>query len=373
MIRPARLAALAAIFPALATAQESKTHTVVRGNTLWAIAGQYVGDPFQWPRIHEANSGLIANPHRILPGWEVLIPGAASASAATAPGAQPGPSAPGPVGTAATEGAPPPSSGSAYVPFEPGEQTPPSQVPPRTVFYRERPLEAGGPDAPAPMWDVPPEQFYAAPWLIPPGSVPESSGEVESLVGESDVISPRTTARVYDRVHVRMGGVLPAAGSRLQVMRVTRTVQEVGQVVQPTGVLLVEESTPAGVVAVVESQFDRIALGDVVRPLPPFTPAPAGSTLPATDGAEATVLEYATDRAVQTLGDYAFIDAGAAGGVRVGDEYLVVPESPDVQGQSGARLKVVAVLQEVATARIVALEDPVFPTGVRLRPDRRVR
>ena len=395
MIRPTRLVALAAILPALVVGQEPRTHTVVRGNTLWAIAGLYVGDPFQWPSIHEANRARIDNPHRIFPGWEVVIPsvqlapaaaalaqdspsgdplgasaGSINPAAETAPGA--GSSTPlAAAPTALTETASHVrwSASDAQVP----PQTPAGQAPPRTVFYRERPLEVGGISAAAPMWDVPPEQFYAAPWLIPPATVPESSGVVEALEEAGDILSPRTTVRVYDRVRLAIDGALPAVGSRLQTMRVSYSTLEVGQVVLPTGILLVEELTPTGVVAVVETQFDRIALGDIVRLLPAYTPAPAGSTVPATGGTEATVLAYATDREVQTYGDYAFLDAGAAQGVRIGDEYVVVEEAPGSERASAGRFKVVSVLQDVATARIVELENPVFPPGVRLRPDRRVR
>ena len=153
-----------------------------------------------------------------------------------------------------------------------------------------------------------------------------------------------------------------------------RSITHVGQVVQPTGILLVEAVTPAGVVAVVESQFDPIALGDLVRPLPPYVPSPAGSTTPANGGAEATVLAYAAERELQVFGAYAFLDSGAAAGVRIGDEYVaVVEDSPDFGPVLEGRLKVVSVLENVATARILRLENPVFPPGVRLRPDRRAR
>jgi hypothetical protein len=248
-----------------------------------------------------------------------------------------------------------------------------AEPPARTVFYRERPLEVTDISNAAPIWDVPPQQFYSAPWLIPPDAVPESSGVVERLEETSEVLSPRTTARIYDRLHIQLTGAPPAVGSRLQTLRVTRTIFEVGQVVQPTGILLVEEATATGVVAVVETQFDRIAVADLVRPLPPYTPVPAGSTLPASGGLEAAVLAYATDRDVQTYGDYAFLDVGAGEGVQIGDEYVVVEDADEFRRAAGARLKVVAVLETVATARIVQLENPVFPAGVRLRPDRRVR
>jgi LysM repeat protein len=51
-----------------------RVHTVVSGDTLWGIAEQYYGNGADWPRIHEANSGQIANPNLIFPGQEFIIP-----------------------------------------------------------------------------------------------------------------------------------------------------------------------------------------------------------------------------------------------------------------------------------------------------------
>lgn len=46
-------------------------YVVKPGDTLWAIAGYYLDDPWYWPQLWDANPD-IANPHRIYPG-EVLI------------------------------------------------------------------------------------------------------------------------------------------------------------------------------------------------------------------------------------------------------------------------------------------------------------
>lgn len=46
-------------------------YVVKRGDTLWAIAGYYLDDPWYWPQLWDANPD-IANPHRIYPG-EVLV------------------------------------------------------------------------------------------------------------------------------------------------------------------------------------------------------------------------------------------------------------------------------------------------------------
>jgi hypothetical protein len=182
------------------------------------------------------------------------------------------------------------------------------------------------------------------------------------------------SARPFDRLHITVDGPLPTVGSRLQVFRVDHEILDVGQVVQPTGILVVETLGLDGVVAAVDVQFERILVGDLVRPLPGFTPVTADALIDASTGMEATVLSYATDREVQLLGGYAFLDVGSDDGVRIGDEYVLIGgPSGAWPGQVEGRVKVVSVLQEVSTARIVHLQNPVFVTGVRLRPDRRVR
>lgn len=77
-------------------------HMVVKGDTLWDIAGRYLGDPFLWPQIWEAN-GYIKKARLIYPGDPVLLPSVQVASTApvvaeakepSAPVAEPAPEAP---------------------------------------------------------------------------------------------------------------------------------------------------------------------------------------------------------------------------------------------------------------------------------------
>jgi nucleoid-associated protein YgaU len=47
------------------------THIVVRGDTLWDIAADYLGDPFRYPEL--ANLSRIKDPHWIYPGDRIRI------------------------------------------------------------------------------------------------------------------------------------------------------------------------------------------------------------------------------------------------------------------------------------------------------------
>lgn len=63
------------------------TYTVVSGDTLWALAGRFLGDPTKWPQIWNLNQGraepggkTFTNPNLIFPGWTLLIPNTSSSS-----------------------------------------------------------------------------------------------------------------------------------------------------------------------------------------------------------------------------------------------------------------------------------------------------
>lgn len=51
-----------------------KTHTVVKGDTLWGIAKKYYGSGNQYIKIYQVNSDKISNPNLIYPGQVLTIP-----------------------------------------------------------------------------------------------------------------------------------------------------------------------------------------------------------------------------------------------------------------------------------------------------------
>ncbi len=58
----------------LDTAGQSKFHTVVSGDSLSKIAGEYYGDVMKYPVIFEANKPMLDHPDKIYPGQVLRIP-----------------------------------------------------------------------------------------------------------------------------------------------------------------------------------------------------------------------------------------------------------------------------------------------------------
>src|SRR4051794_14362158 len=72
---PADAAPAAAGCQFLANAPDQ--HQVVRGDTLWGIAGKFLQHPWCWPQVWGLNREQISNPHWIYPGQIVYFDRAA--------------------------------------------------------------------------------------------------------------------------------------------------------------------------------------------------------------------------------------------------------------------------------------------------------
>lgn len=58
----------------LANEEAVTFYTIVKGDTLWAIASKHLGNGSRYPEIFEANKEVIKNPDLIYPGQQIRIP-----------------------------------------------------------------------------------------------------------------------------------------------------------------------------------------------------------------------------------------------------------------------------------------------------------
>lgn len=68
-----------------AGAAQTRTYTIVKGDTLWGIARKFYGSGAKYTRLAEANRDIIKNPNLIYPGQTIVIPPADDLPAAMAP------------------------------------------------------------------------------------------------------------------------------------------------------------------------------------------------------------------------------------------------------------------------------------------------
>lgn len=360
-----------AILPGFATAQQpaesvSRTHVVVKGETLWGLAQRYYQDAFLWPIIFEANQRQIGEPYLIYPDQAFVIPGVAagrSEMAASQPAVVGGVSVSG-AGAGAGAGAPgaPPPADEAVAAVSERDR--------RSVFFRDPVTTLG-------VRGLEEEQYllvsrasvWSAEWLGPenPDDI-EFDGRIESFLARGEL----RTAVPYTRMRIALeDGVSVAVGDALQIYRLARTAKGVGSVMRPSGVVSITKVGEGNVEGVVLQLFGRALKGDFVRPAPAFDLQEGEYPDVVSNRTAATVVEFGESHALYTLGDVAILNRGGQQGVEIGDEYVAFQagSTEEVVG----RLRVVATQRQTASARIVSVEGAVFRKGIAVHLDRKMR
>jgi nucleoid-associated protein YgaU/DNA-binding SARP family transcriptional activator len=158
---------------------------VERGDTLWDLADEHLGDPFAYPEIAEANYGrpqpdgrALTDPDLIEPGWVLDIPSANTAATTPGPGT---PSGPGPVEAdhAETASEPPPPEAERA----PDLLGPEAATPPVDIAAPAGDAAAGVPSPPVSESEPPSSAPSTA---APPPSPPAPSPVAEDAAGQDD-------------------------------------------------------------------------------------------------------------------------------------------------------------------------------------------
>jgi hypothetical protein len=349
------LACVAALaVPAVAQAQQQtqqqpKEHVVRKGDTLWDLARSYLSDPFRWPMIYEANRRVVENPHWIFPAEKLVIPGLA-AERDTLLG----------------------------VPVEePVVVADAAAVPNRSRFYSEPPA----PREPTVLTTevqrdaiVRPHEWVAAPWVADAGTL-GISGRIVNAVdprNEEDKLAQLFHPR--DKVYVDARGQV---GDRLLVVRVLEDVEGYGSVIKPMGVLRIDTVGSEAVRAVVTHQFADLRVGDQVMPFPAIPTLPTVQPRQVSGGASGHIIEFLDEQPIYGVTDIAFVDLGAARGVRIGDELVAYApdrrpdgDPPTLPAEPVAQMRVIKLTNNTATVRITEMRHSLLTGDTPVRVSR---
>ncbi|MFE3206465.1 BTAD domain-containing putative transcriptional regulator [Embleya sp. NPDC059237] len=157
----------------------SVPYTVVRGDTLWDIAAERLGDPLRWPQIYTLSKTLaqpdgahLSDPDLIEPGWILHLPADATTPTTGADEPDEAPqepdAAPAPPARSAAAGAPV----YPHMPDVPGDSVPATPLPSQPTTPPATGMPGGSAPTAAPGTSVPVPAAPPAPTKAPPPAAP---------------------------------------------------------------------------------------------------------------------------------------------------------------------------------------------------------
>jgi len=397
------LTAFMAVFaaPALLLAQNARpdSHTVRRGDTLWDLSRQYLGDPLLWPEIYRLNTSVVEDPHWIYPGEVLRLTGGAEVSAVPAtdtplPPVEAAPPAQGALADAGAEA----DTGAAMADAMPAEgamEEPLALAEPQVGDLTEgadardsvdlTPLvgnsgraRAAGPDLQLSFQrayrPIRRSEFYSSGFLTEEQSLP--FGTLLGLVTPLQIeeVSSRTTAQMYARVAVTppRGGQYQV-GDTLLVAVLQRELRGHGFVVSPTGLLrIIDVSRPENLAEVIAT-YGPVRDQQRVLPAEKFTDPGNVRPVPISDGVNGHLLAHRDEQPLTGPQDVVFLDRGRRDGVALGDLFELRQQPRDRRGAAAviddamAVVQVVHVGERTSTARVVRVTQPNISPGTEAR------
>lgn len=354
---------------------EQRTHVVRRGDTLWDLARQYLSNPFQWPRIFEANRSQIRDPHWIYPDQRFVIPPVMAADAVAVE----------PVSGLAGE----PEAGLRTVALGEEAEAAVARRPGRTLFYPGARLEesttAAGREVEvrelAALLEVQPGESESAAWLADRRDLGVLGRVVQEIGTRGDRDRLLHSMHPRDLVYVAYedDGRRPAVGEQVLLVSEGRGAGRWGRVIEPTAVATVRELADEVMIVELSRQFGPVHAGNLAVPLPQFAGAPAANA-PVQEGPEGELIDFRDRQPLPAVVDQAFVSLGRADGLEIGDELEAYrPERPSADNsvwlpeERVAVLRVVRVEEESATVRVAGLSQPTLERGLPVRLVRKAR
>ena len=355
------LLALAALVPA-ASAQEaqpaSKTHTVVRGDTLWDLARKYMGDPFLWPQIYRLNTAVVEDPHWIYPGEVLRLVEPPEGAQAVPSQDTPPPVAPGDSAAAAAAAA---------------EEELEYPMPEFARRRRTESLEGLRAYVDQPYQPLRAGEFYSAGFLTEERELPY--GIMLGTVTPQQIrnLTERAAVTLFSEVAVRApDGATYAVGDSLLVVVREVGFEGYGQIVVPVGMIRITGQTSNQYLGEVVAVYGAMRNGQQTIPAERFQPGPKVRAVATTDSLSGAVIGARELRELKHPQNHVFINLGRAQGVMPGDVFQVrrVPGprtgAPDTIDELMASGQVVRVGERHATLLLTGVVSPDIPPGMRV-------
>ncbi len=356
------------------------TYTVKPGDTLFSIARRFLGDQSRWNQIYQLNTDRISDPKHIVPG-QVLRIGSSDAAPAPEAVAAPKPEAPAAVPPKPEASEPPemtrptpqPDRQPIVVDPEPEPQEPRSD----SLFAKRRGLDARSAlrtYREQPYQPLRKGEFFSAGYLTEGEAM--SFGRLLGTVTPQQIrnLSERATATLYTQVAIAPPeGAQYQVGDMLLIVQAKEGPEDFGEIVVPTGMARVTETTGKQAVASVVSVYGPIRNGQLTIPAEPFTEGGSTRAQPVENGLTGVVLGQREARELKHPQGFLFIDKGKRDGVARGDIFEVRRDVRARVGASDTVDELMAVLQVVhardrsATVKILNVISPDIPPGTRIK------